>query len=161
MKTTYLPLITIMVFAGGTLSTNFASGAPAKPAAKTVATSSFSQILDDYLKIQDALASDTTKGITAYAQQIEKIAQGWKTTEGTRIAAAAQSIRSAKDIAEARKHFKELSAPFTAWAVTAHPDGIITVFCSMASAKWLQKSGTVRNPYYGNAMLECGEVEKN
>ena len=28
---------------------------------------------------------------------------------------------------------------------------------TMAKAKWIQKPGTLRNPYYGKSMLDCGE----
>jgi hypothetical protein len=29
-------------------------------------------------------------------------------------------------------------------------------YCPMARKSWLQKSGTIQNPYYGTAMSDCG-----
>ena len=29
-------------------------------------------------------------------------------------------------------------------------------YCPMADAYWVQKSGAVKNPYYGSKMLGCG-----
>ena len=33
-------------------------------------------------------------------------------------------------------------------------------FCPMARRPWLQKEDKIRNPYYGSAMLDCGEFKK-
>ena len=39
-------------------------------------------------------------------------------------------------------------------------DGVKLAYCPMVKASWLQKGDTIRNPYYGSAMLECGEFRK-
>ena len=39
------------------------------------------------------------------------------------------------------------------------PD-LFVLHCPMAEADWLQLDRTVRNPYYGKSMLECGEVRR-
>ena len=33
------------------------------------------------------------------------------------------------------------------------------VKCPMAKARWIQKGSAIKNPYYGNKMLTCGEIE--
>ncbi|RYG53246.1 MAG: DUF3347 domain-containing protein [Chitinophagaceae bacterium] len=33
-------------------------------------------------------------------------------------------------------------------------------YCPMAKASWLSNENEIRNPYYGTAMLTCGEVKK-
>ena len=33
------------------------------------------------------------------------------------------------------------------------------VYCPMAKASWLQADKTVRNPYFGPAMLDCGQIK--
>lgn len=33
------------------------------------------------------------------------------------------------------------------------------VYCPMAKAGWLQADKTVRNPYFGQAMLDCGQIK--
>jgi hypothetical protein len=44
-----------------------------------------------------------------------------------------------------------------AWATVAKPAGVEVMYCSMAEGRWLQRTQSVRNPYYGAAMLTCGE----
>jgi Cu(I)/Ag(I) efflux system membrane fusion protein len=34
------------------------------------------------------------------------------------------------------------------------------LYCAMAKANWLQTDKTVKNPYYGESMLKCGEIRK-
>lgn len=33
-------------------------------------------------------------------------------------------------------------------------------YCPMVKKSWLQKDGSIRNPYYGPAMPTCGEFKK-
>jgi Cu(I)/Ag(I) efflux system membrane fusion protein len=33
------------------------------------------------------------------------------------------------------------------------------VWCSMAPGRWLQRAGEVANPYYGQEMLRCGDIQ--
>ena len=35
------------------------------------------------------------------------------------------------------------------------------MYCPMVNKQWLQKGETVSNPYYGKAMLTCGEKKKS
>jgi hypothetical protein len=32
------------------------------------------------------------------------------------------------------------------------------MYCPMKKSNWLSNEKTVKNPYYGSAMLTCGEV---
>jgi hypothetical protein len=38
--------------------------------------------------------------------------------------------------------------------------GLHTMYCPMASKQWMQKGEKVSNPYFGKAMLSCGEKKK-
>ena len=68
------------------------------------------------------------------------------------------------DLDEARKAFFSLSNTMIALANTFKPDETLFVLhCPMANdnkgADWLSSSKEIRNPYYGEAMLTCGEVK--
>ncbi len=62
-----------------------------------------------------------------------------------------------KDIAELRNSFKTLSEVYLANGDKKEVKSLTKANCSMAKAKWVQKNGELRNPYYGKSMLECGE----
>ncbi len=124
----------------------------------------------EYLKIQEALAADSTKGIAEAAKAISTLAAKLdpKTVTGAhakhyadlpaKVSAAASTLAAAKDISAAREALKLLSQPLSMWATMSTPAGVDVVYCSMAKGSWLQKAGAVRNPYYGAKMLACGEV---
>ncbi|MCM2279515.1 MAG: DUF3347 domain-containing protein [Oligoflexia bacterium] len=116
-------------------------------------------LLAPYLTIQETLAKDSVEGVAEAARALEKASSS--APGAKEIATAARTLAHAKTLADARNGFKQLSAPMTAWAATAKPAEVQTVYCSMAKAKWLQKKGAIRNPYYGTGMLECGELQKN
>jgi hypothetical protein len=125
-------------------------------------------ILREYLSIQDALASDTLAGVPEAARKLGAAARALDVKKAGRpaaelaaltkeLATSASTLGAAKDLAAARQAFKTLSRPMVAWATVARPAGIEVMSCSMVEGKWLQKTRSVRNPYYGASMLKCGE----
>ena len=72
---------------------------------------------------------------------------------------AAEKIKSAKSVDEAREAFKKMSQPMAMWAGMAKPDGYEVKYCSMMKASWVQTKGKTKNPYYGHGhkMASCGE----
>ena len=129
-------------------------------------------VLRQYLKIQKSLAADSLKGVKEAARSIIKHSATIKpsTVSGKHaghyknvpknLKKSAKKLATAKNIASARESFKNLSKPMAMWASMSKPSGVDVVFCSMVRASWLQKSGVVKNPYYGKEMLSCGEVLK-
>lgn len=115
------------------------------------ADDSMSLVLPGYIKIQEALAHDSMDGVASAAAEIQKKAASKS------IKNAAKRVATAKNLKAARAAFKELSKPIVSWAQQAKPTEYEIVDCSMAGAKWVQKRGTIQNPYYGKEMLECGE----
>ena len=127
-------------------------------------------ILESYLRIGNALSSDSLDGVHEKAEAIAKHAgtldagsvSGEHATHyknvPTNLAKAAQALGKAKTLDDARESFKKLSMPMAMWATMSKPKNIDVVYCSMAKASWVQKHGKVRNPYHGAEMLECGEV---
>jgi len=114
-------------------------------------------MIASYVKIQQALAADRLDGVDENALAIANAAM--------KIGSAAASIRvainpfaQAADLRAARDAFGGLSAAIIALAGGAMPDGIEVAYCPMAKKSWLQRGVTIQNPYYGQAMAECGRI---
>ena len=117
-------------------------------------------MIEAYLRIQQALNADSTDDVMNNARIIA--------TESAKIGSRASAVRSAinpfaqvKDVAGAREAFGKLSDAIIehARAVDAAlGDDINIVYCPMAKKYWLQKGTTIRNPYYGKQMSDCGRI---
>ena len=118
----------------------------------SAAPQSLENFLPDYLKLHTALVTDSLDQVHEAAGAL---AQSAKSV--TKVKAAATKIQKAKTLETARSEFKALSGPFVEWAEKAKPSGISVMYCSMVKTKWVQKDGTVMNPYYGAEMRNCGE----
>ena len=76
----------------------------------------------------------------------------------------AEAINKAEKLGTQRKHFIQLSEHMIELVKTfkAPESKLYVQFCPMANddegAFWLSKEDQVRNPYYGDMMLKCGEV---
>jgi hypothetical protein len=110
------------------------------------------EVLRQYILIQERLAADTDSGIKEAALAISK------SSASKAVRAAAKKLADAKNIKEARTSFKTLSTPIASEIQKARMPGYDVVECTMGrGGLWVQKSGTIANPYYGKEMLECGE----
>ena len=119
-------------------------------------------LLDPYFRIQTQLTSDTTEGIKGDAALIAKGAQELGDA-GKSIATAADMLGAAPSLGEARAAFSKLSDAVIAYSdrVKANPgNDVHTMYCPMEKKSWLQKGDTVRNPYLGKTMSDCGEKKK-
>jgi len=77
----------------------------------------------------------------------------------------AEAIASTQNIDEQRRFFKTLSEGLIRSAKAfGTAEKLYVQYCPMADddqgANWLSQSEEIRNPYYGNMMLTCGEVEE-
>lgn len=94
----------------------------------------------------------------------EEVHNHWMTIE-TEIKSSATSIASSKNIKTQRNHFKHLSSHFiNAIQLFGINEKVYVEFCPMADnnkgAYWLSQEEKIRNPYFGDAMLKCGEVKQ-
>lgn len=119
-------------------------------------------MLDPYFRIQTALSDDKTDGVKDDAAAIKTAAKSLG-EPGQKIAAAADLLSSAGDLAAARIAFSALSDAVVAYSEKTKSigSGVNTMFCPMANKQWLQKGEKVANPYYGKSMLTCGEKKKS
>ncbi len=118
-------------------------------------------IVESYLHIQSQLAADKTDGVKDAATTIATVASSMGES-GAAMAKAAKDVSAATDLKTIRETFGPLSDSVIA-AAEAHGWkglGVKQAFCPMVQKSWLQKDEKIRNPYYGTAMLECGEIKK-
>ena len=123
------------------------------------------QLLGHYYSIQKSLASDSINGVSASAAQMAGISRKAVATEPhtkaqlLALADAATKFQAA-DLKSARGGFGELSDRLIAFlqATGAKRNPPYQFFCPMVKKNWLQPDKETRNPYYGSAMLKCGEL---
>jgi len=134
------------------------------------------QVFKDYILLKDALVNDNAKNAQQAGKQIsqsltkvdmkllsdEKAHNHWMTIQ-MEIKASANAIGNSSEIATQRGHFKHLSAHMISSVQLFGVDQEVYIeFCPMADnnkgAYWISLEKEIRNPYYGEAMLTCGEV---
>lgn len=122
-------------------------------------------VYTNYLNIQAALADDSFAGVTnnanAMAATIRKDQDKGVAAE---VAAQADAVAGAKDIAEAREAFKALSESLIQFLADheVRTGSYVEIYCPMAEASWLQTAGEdTANPYFGKSMLHCGTPKRN
>jgi hypothetical protein len=108
--------------------------------------------VEGYLLIQKQLAADSFEGVVPAASQITKNEKG-------ELSLAAAKLSKSKNIEEAREKFKKVSDLLIVGTSEKERMGAKVAFCPMAQAQWLQLGDTLKNPYYGSSMLECGRFE--
>ncbi len=134
-------------------------------------------VFESYINLKDALVNDDVKKasqngnniLNDLAQVDMKLVKGeahnhWMSLE-KEIKSSAKSIANTSDIKEHRNHFKHLSSHLIkAVQMFGVNEKVYVEFCPMADnnngAYWLSKEEKVINPYFGEAMLTCGEVKQ-
>lgn len=123
------------------------------------------QLLTSYYGIKDALVADNPGQAAASAQEFLKAANGidYKIISEGNIHALlkdAGAISETTDLKKQREQFARLSTNMItlAKAVKLGSQPAYETYCSMNKSSWLSDSKTIKNPYYGNAMLNCGNV---
>ncbi|MBT8323973.1 MAG: efflux RND transporter periplasmic adaptor subunit [Winogradskyella sp.] len=134
---------------------------------------SFQPVIDTYIKLKDALtksdvllASNMSEAFRKALEQIpvserEKTNNYWAILHKT-----SKGINENVDVAHQRKQFQILSDKLIAMVRNFNKvnSKLYVQFCPMADnnngAYWLSKDEKVINPYFGEAMLRCGEVKQ-
>jgi Cu(I)/Ag(I) efflux system membrane fusion protein len=134
------------------------------------------QVFDDYILVKDALVNDDANSAQQAGKQIiqslknvdmkllsdDKAHNHWMTIQ-KELNASANAISGSTDISKQRGHFKHLSAHMiSSVQLFGINQKVYSEFCPMADnnkgAYWISLEEEIRNPYYGEAMLTCGEV---
>lgn len=117
------------------------------------------QIVDAYLRIQQALADDALAPARQAAGAIAGAA-GALGDDGRGLQQAAAATARARDLAGAREAFAALSDALLAYARSARVSlgrDVREAYCPMVKKSWVQKGQTLANPYGGRSMRTCGE----
>ena len=135
-------------------------------------------VYNEYINLKDALVKEDSKSTSISATSLlnnlskvdmkllaDNMAHNrWMSLE-KEIKSSATSISKTSDIKAQRDHFKYLSSHFiNVVQVFGVNEKVYVEFCPMGDnnkgAYWLSKEEKVINPYFGSAMLTCGEVKQ-
>lgn len=126
-----------------------------------------SAVLTTYYNLKEALVkSNADAAAMSAAELIKAINAADKETikEESRNAllSDADAISQTKDIKVQREKFATLSANMATLvkSVKLSVDPVYLQYCPMKKASWLSDNKTIKNPYYGSAMLTCGSVKE-
>ncbi|AXT62415.1 efflux RND transporter periplasmic adaptor subunit [Aquimarina sp. AD10] len=133
---------------------------------------------NDYLEVKNALVKDDSKKVADDAKKLldklnlidmtllkdNNAHNHWMKLE-KELKSSTKSIAETSDIKKQRNHFKHLSSHLgSAIQLFGVNEKVYNQFCPMADnnkgAYWLSKEEKVLNPYFGDAMLTCGEVKQ-
>jgi hypothetical protein len=135
-------------------SSSAETAAPVDPAAV--------ELLTQYVRVQEGLAADSVAQALPAAKDLAATAGKLAASQPdnpayAKIRVEALKLSKVKGLKNARGAFKKLSEPVVELQRRSGSKDFEIAYCSMADAKWVQKPGKIRNPYYGSEMLECGE----
>lgn len=121
-------------------------------------------VYQQYLLLSDALVNSdlATARETSMALELGSRAL----PDGEKLTGLAAKITAASDIEVQRTLFSSLSNEMIAKikAIGLRSGEVYIEYCPMAmndkGASWLSNQKLVRNPYYGDSMLDCGEIKE-
>ncbi|MBL0882719.1 MAG: DUF3347 domain-containing protein [Chitinophagaceae bacterium] len=137
-------------------------------------TSSLQELLRQYLDLKNQLvesnAVNAQKSATVLNGKIENLAaQALSEKEAKAFTSLkdaltkhAKELSSQSDLAKQRVSFAGLSQSIIDLfkVVSVKETSLYVDYCPMKKAYWLSTEKTIRNPYYGNAMLSCGSIKE-
>lgn len=145
---------------------------------KSQSSFSIEGILNDYLKLKNALVKDDSKGAAQAGKELvatlnnlnpDKIEEGFK-KEFIAIADHAREHadhinKTAGEIGHQREHFAQLSKNVSDLLMLFKTDKkLYQDYCPMydegKSGYWISETKDIKNPYYGAEMLTCGGIHK-
>lgn len=124
---------------------------------------SVKSVFDNYLKIQSALAQDSLEGVAATARAMAKAVRNDSMKMlPSQVADQAEALAAAKDLKAARAAFDSLSQSLIRYLAQNKMSAgqYREAYCPMAKASWLQTADAIQNPYFGKAMLKCGQFKQ-
>ena len=165
MKTLKLSFLTILL-ACATLFANAQGAAPANNVIDKIATA--------YLAVKNALVAGDGNLTQAKAQNLLTLLsanpeQGLKpeqqkfwATYIDKLEFDSRHMSETTGIAHQREHFANLSknmyAVLKKLKLTSFP--LYEQYCPMKKAYWISETSTIKNPYYGKEMLDCGTTKE-
>ncbi|MDB5134076.1 MAG: hypothetical protein JWP37_679 [Mucilaginibacter sp.] len=136
--------------------------------------SAINNVLKNYLGVKNALATDNGK---AANDEAKKLAASLKEVPVNQMDAKqkatwdkyaeklrydSEHIGESDAIAHQREHFGSLSANMLAVLKAFHSNDLVVYqqYCPMEKKSWISESTTIKNPYLGKRMLNCGVTKE-
>ena len=135
------------------------------------------EVYESYLKMKDALVNDnfslSVDNVVEVKSSLSKVDmkllkdqqahQEWMKFQNE-MEVALSNMESVKDIKDIRHHFMALSDNLTySVQMFGINQKVFRQYCPMANndngAYWLSNEENILNPYFGDMMLRCGNVE--
>ncbi len=135
-------------------------------------------IISNYLALKDALVADNSRKAAGYGKRLlvaftkfditkQSKAQQKELTDIIEDAGehAGHISKNSGNVGHQREHFETLSADLKDLiAITGSDRNLYQIYCPMYNnpkgATWLSSSETIKNPYLGNKMVNCGNVRQ-
>ena len=115
------------------------------------------KVYSTYETARQALAKGALPEIQSSAKALATAARSEKEDA---IAAKADVLANATDLAASRKAFAALSDSVIAFRAKTNADAApMVVYCAMEKKSWLQPKREISNPYVAPSMRKCGEVK--
>jgi len=142
--------------------------------AQTTVTSGVNNVLTAYIGIKNALvadnsklANDRAKEFTEALKQVnpaqlsDKQKATWK-TYGEKLRFDGEHIGESDKLPHQREHFTSLSKNMITLtkALKLNSTIVYEQYCPMKKASWLSETATIRNPFYGKEMEDCGSLKE-
>ena len=138
--------------------------------------SSSKHILADYMALKDALVATDENASQKAGKKLETTLEAFKVDSYSaaeqeelkdiiEVAAEHAEHISRSDIAHQREHFQMLTKDITDMIEIIGTDNTLyQQYCPMYAddkgGAWLSMEKEIRNPYFGDLMMNCGEVQK-
>lgn len=128
--------------------------------------SSFTNLLNNYINIKNALvAGDGTKAkfeASAFLTLLNSPGSSSIQSEKPKLQESARKIAASTDLKLQREAFAGLSESMAKLAKStgSTAPAIYIDYCPMKKAYWLSLDKAIKNPYYGNSMLTCGNISE-
>lgn len=131
-------------------------------------------VVKSYLGIKNALATDNSTAANDQAKKftaaLKEVPEGqmdakqketW-TKYAEKLRYDGEHIGESTAIAHQREHFGDLSNNMyiVLKAFQTNEMVLYKQYCPMAKKSWISESSTIKNPYYGNKMAECGSTKE-
>jgi hypothetical protein len=136
------------------------------------AAPSSSPVLQAYFEIKNALVNSNADSASLRAVEFVGAisSRDFKSLKGTNMAPDiklqndmildANRIANSKDLSVQRQYFASLSQNLYELIKNVRLSGQVfyQMYCPMKRQYWLSEKSSIRNPYFGKAMLTCGSV---
>jgi hypothetical protein len=142
--------------------------------AASAQSKSVSAVLNAYYKLKNELVAGNSSTTATAAVELKSAIEAVNNSSASvaeikafepviqKLQTDASSIAASNDISKQRELFSSLSNNMISVAkvITLSDKEIYIDYCPMKKASWLSAEKAIRNPYYGNKMLTCGNVKE-